>query len=72
MLTVIIATKLILLLFFFHEMPFNPEYGFINIADGSYSEDNKFSTYLSKQKDILACSLKNGEDVFLDHTVLRK
>lgn len=42
MLTVIIATKLILLLFFFHEMTSNPEYGFINIADGSYSEDNNF------------------------------
>lgn len=60
----IIATKLIILLFFFHEKPSNPEYDFINIADCSYSEDNKFSTYSLKQKDILICSLKNGDDVF--------
>lgn len=59
----IIATKLIILLFFFLEKPSSPEYGFINIADCSYSEDNKFSTYLLKQNYFLVCCLKNGEDI---------
>lgn len=62
MLIVNIATKLIILLFSFLKSPQ------IQIMDSeillAYSEDNAFSTSLLKQKDILVCSLKNGENVF--------